>query len=171
MVSANGYLSLLITYFICVLSKKNIEKKSRSSGNFHVIRNFTQLHSLHNFTQKNMDSIKDYLKAQLRGEYVEHTASTPEERSILGTSLLEVSADWKRVLSPMLGYKLVQEALILLMRQSQECVQHSNCSHLCSMAPLLGSFFKLMLCSCQLVPHQTFFLLLSVAKCENSMPC
>jgi len=46
--------------------------------------------------------------------------STSEEREQLGTSALEISMDWKRILSPMLSYKLVQEALVHIHRESKE---------------------------------------------------
>jgi hypothetical protein len=45
-------------------------------------------------------------------------SSTLDERSSLGKVLLEISLDWKRILSPMLTYEVCQEALILVFRQS-----------------------------------------------------
>ena len=45
-----------------------------------------------------------------------HTESNVDERKRLGTSLLEASVEWKRTLSPMLTFVLVQEALIILFR-------------------------------------------------------
>jgi len=50
---------------------------------------------------------------------VEHASSSPEERACLGTCLLEASANWKRVVSPMLSYEMVQEALVVVLRESQ----------------------------------------------------
>ena len=43
--------------------------------------------------------------------------STAEERQQLGTSMLELSMDWKRVLSPMLTFVVAQEALVLAFRE------------------------------------------------------
>jgi hypothetical protein len=42
--------------------------------------------------------------------------STEAERAALGTSLLEVSTDWKRILSPMLTFAVAQDALLLAHR-------------------------------------------------------
>ena len=53
----------------------------------------------------------------LSGYRVLPTASELQE---LGTNLLEVSIDWKRTLSPMLSYELVQDALIKLAREAKE---------------------------------------------------
>jgi len=50
----------------------------------------------------------------------EHVQSTQAERALLGAGALESCAEWKRILAPMLSYELVQEALVLLLRESQE---------------------------------------------------
>jgi hypothetical protein len=52
----------------------------------------------------------------------DHVESSPEERKQLGVSLLEVSVEWKRILSPMVTFVLVQEALVLLFRERNGCV-------------------------------------------------
>jgi hypothetical protein len=44
--------------------------------------------------------------------------STEAERAALGMSLLEVSVDWKRIISPMLTYAVAQDALVLVHRES-----------------------------------------------------
>jgi len=52
--------------------------------------------------------------------------STEAERKVLGVSLLEVSIDWKRILSPMLTYAVTQEALVLVHRESLLLPQPSH---------------------------------------------
>ena len=48
-----------------------------------------------------------------------HPQSTQEEREQMGACLLEISMDWKRILSPMLALELVQEALVLILREAK----------------------------------------------------
>lgn len=42
----------------------------------------------------------------------------PEELFELGSHLMEVSMEWKRILSPMISYELVQDALVLMLREA-----------------------------------------------------
>ena len=42
----------------------------------------------------------------------------PEELLALGSHLMEVSMEWKRILSPMISYELVQDALVLMFREA-----------------------------------------------------
>lgn len=74
-------------------------------------------------------SVQEYLRYELERAAAgkgsssppPHIDSTKEERNELGTSgLLEISMDWKRILSPMLSYTVVQEALVLLLRESKQ---------------------------------------------------
>jgi hypothetical protein len=73
-------------------------------------------------------SVQEYLRFELNravnGNEISslpfHKSSTREERDELGSSALEISMDWKRILSPMLSYKLIQEALVLTHRESKE---------------------------------------------------
>ena len=44
---------------------------------------------------------------------------TAAELKELGVHLLEISTDWKRIVSPMLSYNLVQDALVLLLREAK----------------------------------------------------
>lgn len=73
-------------------------------------------------------SVQEYLRFELdrvvNGTDIsalpQHKNSTSEERDQLGSSALEISMDWKRILSPMLSYKLVQEALVHIYREAKE---------------------------------------------------
>jgi hypothetical protein len=73
-------------------------------------------------------SVREYLRFELQravngtGSFSPppHNDSTREERNELGTSALELSMDWKRTLSPMLSYAIVQEALVLMFREAKE---------------------------------------------------
>jgi len=46
-----------------------------------------------------------------------HDPCTKAERDLIGKLLLEVSVDWKRILSPMLGCIVCQEALAIVLRE------------------------------------------------------
>jgi hypothetical protein len=50
------------------------------------------------------------------------TISCQSEQDELGKSIMEVSMDWKRILSPMISYELVQDALILYLRESKRLI-------------------------------------------------
>lgn len=51
---------------------------------------------------------------------VTNVKSTSEERNELGKALLDVSLDWKRILSPMLTYEIAQEVLVLVHRNTSD---------------------------------------------------
>jgi len=69
-------------------------------------------HELEEFLEASL-SPSDETRPKLVSQHIE---STIGERQRLGTSLLEASVEWKRTMSPMLTFVLVQEAMIILYR-------------------------------------------------------
>lgn len=66
---------------------------------------------------------EQYIRSKLPGpdqaptKYV--VEGTNDEMEELGQSLLELSAEWKRTLSPMLSYEVIQNALVLHLREAK----------------------------------------------------
>lgn len=50
---------------------------------------------------------------------VTQKCSSQREREEIGETLLELSADWKRILSPMVSFEIVQEVLVSMLRSSK----------------------------------------------------
>ena len=56
----------------------------------------------------------------LHGQVEDHAMSNEQERDALGRELLEVSIEWKRILSPMVSMEVVQETLICARRETEQ---------------------------------------------------